>query len=79
MTDSPMRHAPLEPREQPLLDELLSIRDKLCLLKQDRSTYIKSHDVVALYNQVIEQVHILNELRTGKRNEQNRGMSDTWT
>ncbi|KAF2184354.1 hypothetical protein K469DRAFT_666803 [Zopfia rhizophila CBS 207.26] len=72
MTDSPMVRIPLDPREQPILDKLLAIRTNLELLKQDRSTYVKSQDVVDLYNQVIEQVVVLNELRTSRRHEQNR-------
>lgn len=73
MTDSPAPRIPLEPEEQPILDSLLSARTQLELLKQDRSTYVKSQDVIALYNQVMEQVVALNEMRTTKRLEQNRG------
>ncbi|KAJ9619646.1 hypothetical protein H2203_008427 [Taxawa tesnikishii (nom. ined.)] len=72
MTDSPAVRAPLDPNEQPILDRILTIRDKLSLLKQDRSNYIKSQDVVTLYNQVNEQVGVLNKIRTTKRTEQNR-------
>ncbi|KAL8928353.1 MAG: hypothetical protein Q9172_000945 [Xanthocarpia lactea] len=74
MTDSPASQIPLNPKEQPILDQLLATRDKLFLLKQDRSTYIKSHDVLDLYEQVIEQVHLLNILREahGKPLEHNR-------
>jgi hypothetical protein len=72
-TDSPAPRIPLDPKEQPILDQLLSVRTKLELLKQDRSTYVKSQDVLDLYNEVIEQVIVLNELRTTKRLEQNRG------
>ncbi|KAI4207220.1 MAG: hypothetical protein LQ346_000714, partial [Caloplaca aetnensis] len=74
MTDSPAVQAPLDPKEQPILDEILIIRDKLSLLKRDRSTYIKSHDVLELYDQVIKQVHQLNIVREeqGKPLEQNR-------
>ena len=75
MTDSPAVRAPLEPREQPILDSVLHIRDRLSLLKQDKTTYIKSQDVIALYNDVIEQVALLNAIREdhGKPLEQNRG------
>ena len=75
MTDSPAVRAPLDPKEQPILDNVLFIRDKLSLLKQDRTTYIKSQDVITLYNDVIEQVHLLNHIREehGKPLEQNRG------
>ena len=75
MTDSPAVQAPLDPREQPILDTVLIVRDKLSLLKQDKSTYIKSQDVLGLYDQVIDQVHQLNVIREahGKPLEQNRG------
>lgn len=75
MTDSPSFPIPLDPKEQPILDRLLATRDKLSLLKQDRSTYIKSHDVLDLYEQIIEQVHLLNIIREELDNplEQNRG------
>ncbi|KAL8681532.1 MAG: hypothetical protein Q9186_002348 [Xanthomendoza sp. 1 TL-2023] len=74
MTDSPALQIPLDPKEQPILDRILTIRDNLSLLKQDRSTYIKSHDVLELYDQVIEQVHLLNIVREDqdKALEQNR-------
>lgn len=73
MTDSPAPRIPLDPKEQPILDKLLAVRTNLELLKQDRSTYVKSQDVIGLYDQVIEQVEILNQIRTTKRLEQNRG------
>ncbi|MCJ1353680.1 MAG: hypothetical protein MMC33_003667 [Icmadophila ericetorum] len=74
MTDSPAVYAWLDPKEQPILDAILSLRDKLSLLKQDRSTYIKSHDVLALYDELVEQVHQLNDIRKAhhKALEQNR-------
>lgn len=77
MTESPAVQAPLDPKEQPILDQILIIRDKLSLLKRDRSTYIKSHDVLELYDQLIKQVHLLNVVREeqGKPLEQNRGTS----
>lgn len=72
MTDSPAPRIPLDPAEQPILDKLLTIRDNLSILKSDRSTYVKSHDVVKYYDQVIVQVEALNKLRINKRDEQNR-------
>lgn len=74
MSDSPAVRIPLDPKEQPILDRLLEVRTRLELLKQDRSTYVKSQDVISLYDQVIEQVHVLNGIRRTKRDEQNRGM-----
>ena len=75
MSNSPAVQAALDPKEQPILDRVLVIRDKLSLLKQDKSTYVRSNDVLDLYEQVIEQVHLLNIIREehDKPLEQNRG------
>ncbi|KUJ12137.1 uncharacterized protein LY89DRAFT_624592 [Mollisia scopiformis] len=72
MADTPTLPLPLDPREQPILDSLLRIRDELTLLKQDRSTYVKSSDVMALYDRTVDQVRDLNEIRTDKPQEDNR-------
>lgn len=74
MTDSPAVRGPLDPKEQPILDSVLVIRDRLSLLKQDRTSYVRSQDVMTLYDQVIQQVERLNSVRVQKRTEQNRGM-----
>lgn len=75
MADTPSALLPIDPREQPVLDQLLAIRTSLELLKQDRTTYIKSSDVIPLYDKVIEQVKILNGLRADHPCEENRGRS----
>lgn len=72
MSDSPAFRHPLDPNEQPILDALLNIRDHLSILKQDRSTYVKSEDVIKYYDQLIQQVEALNKIRMHKRDEQNR-------
>ena len=72
MSDSPITTAPVGPQEKPILEKLLLTRDKLLLLKQDKSTYVKSSDVLPLYEEVIEQVSILNEVRGPKHLVQNR-------
>lgn len=74
MTDSPYQRIPLDPKEQPILDRVLIIRDHLSLMKSDRSTYVKSADVQKYYNQLIEQVELLNRIRQDedKRDELNR-------
>ncbi|KZF25680.1 hypothetical protein L228DRAFT_227583 [Xylona heveae TC161] len=72
MADSPAVQAPIDPREQPILDKLLAVRDNLSLLKQDRTTYIRSQDVMSLYDQVIEQVLQLNDVRKDNRSQQSR-------
>jgi hypothetical protein len=73
MADSPAHPIPLDPREQPILENLERLRDELYVLKQDRSTYVKSSDVMALYNKVVEQVRSLHEIRGEKPVEENRG------
>jgi hypothetical protein len=77
MTDSPRLSLPIDPEERPIEGALLQIRSKLELLKADKSNYVKSDDVVQLYEEVIEQVNVLNKLRENKRDEQNRGMYPT--
>ncbi|KAK5127642.1 hypothetical protein LTR85_006983 [Meristemomyces frigidus] len=72
MTDSPAFRVPLDPSEQPILDRILHIRDNLSILKGDRTSYVKSSDVLKYYNQLIEQVEQLNRIRETKRDEQNR-------
>lgn len=72
MSDSPVTHAPVSAQEKPILEQLLLVRDKLLLLKQDKSTYVKSQDVIPLYDQVIEQVHLLNDVRGPDHRLQNR-------
>ncbi|KAL9016875.1 MAG: hypothetical protein Q9185_005792 [Variospora sp. 1 TL-2023] len=74
MTDTPAAQAPLDPKEQPILDRILGVWDSLSLLKQDRSTYIKSHDVLKLHEELVEQVHLLKVIREeqDKPLEQNR-------
>ncbi|KAL9126289.1 MAG: hypothetical protein Q9217_004638 [Psora testacea] len=75
MADSPALQTHLDPKEQPILDSVLHLRDELSLLKQDKSTYVKSQDVIAIYDRLIEQVHLLNSIRAehGKPLESNRG------
>ncbi|KAL2864634.1 uncharacterized protein BJX67DRAFT_361062 [Aspergillus lucknowensis] len=57
--DSPAIVTPLDPKEQPILESVLRIRDALLLLKQDKSSYIRSRDVLPLYEEVIGEVEKL--------------------
>ena len=75
MTDTPTLAPPSDPREQPILDELLLIRADLDILKKDRTTYVKSSNVIPLYDRVVEQVSKLNAVRENHPHEQNRRMS----
>ena len=72
--DTPNLPLPLDAREQPILDALMRIRDELTLLKLDRSSYVKSSDVIPLYDRVVDQVKLLNEIRTTEKPEkENQG------
>lgn len=73
--DTPAIPAPRDEGEKEVLEQLMSIRDHLQLRKLDRSTYVRTQDVMVLYEQTIEQVKRLNEIRNGKTTEENRGMS----
>nr|XP_036589706.1 uncharacterized protein CTRU02_00460 [Colletotrichum truncatum]KAF6801711.1 hypothetical protein CTRU02_00460 [Colletotrichum truncatum] len=70
--DTPTCPPPRDAREKEILDKLVSIRDRLQLLKQDRTTYIRSQDVIPLYDETIEQVRQLNDFRSADRREENR-------
>lgn len=71
--ESPAVPVPLDPREQPILESLLRTRDALLLLKQDKSSYIKSRDVLPLYEEVIAEVEALNAVR--KDQDQDRRLA----
>jgi len=73
MADTPNLPPPLDSREEPILKSLLRIRDELTVLKQDRSQYVKSSDVLPLYERVVEQVRLLNDIRVDKPQEDNQG------
>lgn len=75
MTDSPRAMIPIDPEERPIEGQLLQIRNQLELLKQDKSCYVKSSDVLKLYKDTIVQVRALNDIRKRKDkiDEQNRG------
>jgi hypothetical protein len=61
--ETPAVPLPQDARERAILDHLVIIRDKLLLLKQDRTTYIRSQDVIPLYEETIEQVKELQIVR----------------
>ncbi|KAF4760153.1 hypothetical protein HAV15_007108 [Penicillium sp. str.  len=61
--ESPAMPVPLDPREQPILENLLRTRDALLLIKRDKSSYVKSRDVLPLYEEVIAEVEKLNSVR----------------
>ncbi|AEO63605.1 uncharacterized protein THITE_2109099 [Thermothielavioides terrestris NRRL 8126] len=70
--DTPAVPMPKDERERQILDRLTVIRDNLLLLKRDRTKYIRSQDVMTLYDQLVEQVKQLNEIRKGEHQGENR-------
>lgn len=70
--ETPAFPPPKDGQEAKILDSLTVIRDHLLLLKRDRSKYIRSQDVMQLYDQVVEQVKYLNEIRKGEDKAENR-------
>lgn len=69
---------PRDPREQAILQKLELIRDRLLLLKRDRTNYIRTQDVMPLFDETMDQVRELTVVRaeTGDK-EENRCMSST--
>ncbi|KAK3307897.1 uncharacterized protein B0T15DRAFT_522932 [Chaetomium strumarium] len=70
--DTPAVPMPKDEQERQILDRLTVIRDKLLLLKRDRTQYIRSQDVMVLYDQLVDQVKQLNEIRKGEHRGENR-------
>ena len=70
--DTPAFPAPKDANEQAILERLEGVRDQLLLLKQDRTQYIRTQDVMGLYDQIIEQVRQLNEVRETTHAGENR-------
>jgi hypothetical protein len=69
--ETPRLPAPQDSREREIMENLEAIRDELLLLKQDRTKYIRTQDVMHLYDKTVEQVKNLNAIR-GEKTEENR-------
>ncbi|KAI0190025.1 hypothetical protein EV127DRAFT_99741 [Xylaria flabelliformis] len=70
--DTPKFPAPQDEGERQVLEKLVAIQDQLLLRKLDRTTYVRSQDVMGLYDETVFQVRHLNEIRNGKSVEENR-------
>ncbi|KAK4646721.1 hypothetical protein QC761_213090 [Podospora bellae-mahoneyi] len=70
--ETPAIPMPNDAREQEILQKLTAIRDQLLLLKMDRTKYIRSQDVMVHYQELVEQVKLLNEVRKGAHPGENR-------
>lgn len=73
MADTPRLQPPSDAGEQAILERVLEIRDELLLLKQDKSTYVKSSDVLALYEKTVAQIRLLNDIRIVKPEKESQG------
>ena len=73
--DTPQIPMPKDARERDILEKLTVIRDQLLLLKMDRTKYIRTQDVMILYDKLIEQVKFLNEIRKAEDRTETRCMT----
>ncbi|KAH7025924.1 uncharacterized protein B0I36DRAFT_248149 [Microdochium trichocladiopsis] len=64
--DTPKVPAPRDQGEREILSNLVGIRDELLLRKMDRTTYVRSQDVLGLYDRTVAEVKKLNEIRKEK-------------
>jgi hypothetical protein len=72
--DTPKFPPPRDEGEMQILQELELVLAQLQIRRADRANYVRSQDVMILYDQTIQQVRHLTELRQGKKVEENRGM-----
>ncbi|KAI1126317.1 hypothetical protein F5Y10DRAFT_213850 [Nemania abortiva] len=70
--DTPKFPPPQDEGEKQVLEQLVAIQDQLLLRKLDRTTYVRSQDVMGLYEETVHQVKRLNEIRSGRSIEENR-------
>ncbi|KAI1875441.1 hypothetical protein JX265_004499 [Neoarthrinium moseri] len=70
--DTPKIPPPRDEGEKQVLKELELILSELQILRADRANYVRSQDVMVLHDRTIEQVRRLNEIRQGKKTEENR-------
>ncbi|KAK4456952.1 hypothetical protein QBC42DRAFT_301584 [Cladorrhinum samala] len=61
--ETPAIPMPKSAQEQEILGKLSAVRDQLLLLKRDRTKYIRSQDVVEHYEELVDLVKQLNEIR----------------
>ncbi|KAJ2521872.1 hypothetical protein H4217_001122 [Coemansia sp. RSA 1939] len=55
--------------EQPILNTLISVRNRLAALKKDRGNYYRPNDIVGLYNDTLEQVRLLYGVRKSENHD----------
>ena len=73
--ETPAIPMPKSAQEQEILGKLSAVRDQLLLLKRDRTKYIRSQDVVEHYEELVDLVKQLNEIRKhDQEHVENRGI-----
>ncbi|KAI8322606.1 hypothetical protein GQ54DRAFT_303963 [Martensiomyces pterosporus] len=60
---------PVSDAEQPILNTLISIRNRLAALKKDRGNYYRPDDIVGLYNELLAQVKLLQSTRATEHHD----------
>ncbi|KAK9782878.1 hypothetical protein AB5N19_09463 [Seiridium cardinale] len=70
--DTPRIPPPSDEGELQILQELELVQSQLQIRRADRANYVRSQDVMVLYDQTIEQVRRLTEIRQGKKTQENR-------
>ncbi|KAJ2124612.1 hypothetical protein IW147_001577 [Coemansia sp. RSA 720] len=65
----PLRKHTISAAEQPVLNRLVGIRNQLAALKKDRGNYYRPNDIVGLYNDLLQQVWALHEVRTSEQHD----------
>jgi len=53
----------LKPEEVNILEKVINIRNRLTALKQNRGEFIKAQDAMSIYQAIVKQVTLLNEIR----------------
>ncbi|KAJ1952249.1 hypothetical protein GGI12_006293, partial [Dipsacomyces acuminosporus] len=60
---------PVTEAEQPILNTLINIRNRLAVLKRDRGNYYRPNDIVGLYNELLAQVKLLQSTRATEQHD----------
>ncbi|KAJ2454854.1 hypothetical protein EV183_001274 [Coemansia sp. RSA 2336] len=60
---------PVSAGEQPILNKLVEVRNRLAALKKDRGNYYRPNDIVGLYNDLLSQVQLLQGVRVDEHHD----------
>ncbi|KAJ1942522.1 hypothetical protein EC988_006464, partial [Linderina pennispora] len=62
-------HQPVSAGEQPILNALITIRNRLAALKKDRGNYYKADEIVGMYNELLLMVQELQATRISEHHD----------